>query len=74
MEIFTFEIIFLLLIWLLVKFELNENVQFCRYFNVFGDGIHTAGGRLGNDNHYIEQHEKAHNGLGLFQKKVKKNC
>lgn len=42
-----------------------------RYFNVLGKGIHTAGGRVGNDNHYIEQHERKHEGLGLFQKKVR---
>lgn len=36
-----------------------------------GNGIHTAGGRSGNDNHYVEQHEKGDKALKKFQKKVK---
>jgi hypothetical protein len=37
-----------------------------------GNGIHTAGGRSGNDNHYVEQHEKGDKALKKFQKKVKR--
>lgn len=36
-----------------------------------GNGVHTAGGRSGNDNHYIEHHERANKPMGMFQKKVK---
>lgn len=42
-----------------------------RYFNYLGNGIHTAGGRSGNDNHYVEQHERGDKALKKFQKKVK---
>lgn len=43
-----------------------------RYFNYMGNGIHTAGGRSGNDKHYVEQHERRNDPLKIFQKKVKK--
>lgn len=49
---------------------LSNLPSFVRYFNYLGDGIHTAGGRSGNDNHYVEQHERGNKALGMFQKKV----
>lgn len=39
--------------------------------NYLGNGEHRAGGRFGNENHYIEQHERGNKKLGVFQKKVK---
>lgn len=36
-----------------------------------GNGAHTAGGRSGNDNHYVEHHERGNKPLHMFQKKVK---
>jgi hypothetical protein len=36
-----------------------------------GNGEHRAGGRSGNDKHYIEQHERGNKKTGQFQKKVK---
>lgn len=41
-----------------------------RFFNHLGNGIYTAGGRSGNDKHYIQHHERASKPLGVFQKKV----
>lgn len=42
-----------------------------RYLSFLGNGAHRAGGRLGNDKHYIEQHERGNKNMGAFQKKVK---
>jgi hypothetical protein len=42
-----------------------------RYLSYLGNGEHRAGGRSGNDKHYIEQHERGNKLLGVFQKKVK---
>lgn len=57
----------------LLSFSLNclsSSSSSVRYFNYLGNGLHTAGGRSGNDNHYIEQHERGNKALGMFQKKV----
>ncbi|KAL1399855.1 hypothetical protein pipiens_007898 [Culex pipiens pipiens] len=42
-----------------------------RYLNFFGDGSFNAGSKRGNDQHYVEQHERGSRGAGIFQKRVK---
>ncbi|KAL9700932.1 hypothetical protein quinque_004373 [Culex quinquefasciatus] len=41
-----------------------------RYLNFFGDGSFNAGSKRGNDQHYVEQHERGSRGAGIFQKRV----
>lgn len=38
--------------------------------NVLGKGTYVAGARKGNDDHYIEQHERAIDATGNFRKRV----
>ncbi|XP_050093886.1 uncharacterized protein LOC126576623 [Anopheles aquasalis] len=45
--------------------------KYFQFFELFGDGSYAAGGRRGNDQHYVEQLERASQGAGVFQKKVK---
>ncbi|XP_035787840.1 uncharacterized protein LOC118464511 [Anopheles albimanus] len=45
--------------------------KYFQFFELFGDGSYVAGGRRGNDQHYVEQLERASQGAGVFQKKVK---
>ncbi|KAL7048798.1 hypothetical protein ACKWTF_003491 [Chironomus riparius] len=48
-----------------------DDLKFFQYLNYLGNGEHRAGGRVGNDKHYIEQHERGSKVTGTFQKKVK---
>lgn len=50
-------------------FQINAFIT--RYINYLGNGEHRAGGRVGSDKHYIEQHERGSKVTGVFQKKVK---
>ncbi|XP_062544248.1 uncharacterized protein LOC134211422 isoform X2 [Armigeres subalbatus] len=47
------------------------DTKYFQYFNFFGDGSYNNGLKRGNDQHYIEQHERASDGVGIFQKRVK---
>lgn len=41
--------------------------------NVLGKGTYAAGVRKGNDDHFIEQHERAIAASGNFRKRVTTN-
>ncbi|XP_039433367.1 uncharacterized protein LOC120415807 isoform X2 [Culex pipiens pallens] len=51
--------------------SLPDDVKFFHYLNFFGDGSFNAGSKRGNDQHYVEQHERGSRGAGIFQKRVK---